>query len=390
MIHQLWYWLNGYLVLRFRGANLEIILNRITDSGLYLWNVERVADNIMIAHIGVGNFAALRSLLWGTRTNVAILDKKGLPFVLNKLKHRQLLLIGLVVVMISLYYLSGFIWFIQVHGNQAIAVDSIMAILSREGLRVGAAKKELNLRKLELVLMTELEDLSWAGITVQGSLLKIQVAERSTPEQETIQYGNIVASKDGLITQVLPFRGTPQVRVGDTVKKGQILISGQYYDLYGRLTRGRSEGIVRARVWYEAIGEAAYSRIVQSTTGITHSNYSITLGKYTFTIGKKPPFQLYQVHPQVSQPVIKGYRLPVAFTKNIYEEIDYETMVVSPEEARVLALDRAWKNLDALGVARESVESYQVEEIVVTDQLGIRVGLIVEVEEDIGQFSPEL
>lgn len=389
MIHRLWYWLNGYVILRFRGANLELLLNRLATKGIILWDVERVADDIIIASLSVQSFSNIRPLLWGTRTDVSIVDKRGLPFTLNKLKYRQTLILGMLVVFVAIYYLSGFIWFIQVDGYEDVSQETILQVAAIEGLQIGIAKKKLNLRTVEIALMTKIDKLSWAGVTVRGSLAIVQVAERSTPEQESIQFGNLVAAQDGLITHILPFRGLPQVQVGDTVKKGQLLISGKHYDMYGRLQEGRPEGIVQARVWYEAVGEAAFSRIVQTTAGNTHVNYSIVIGNQSFTFGKQPPFRLHKVDKKTFQPGVRGYKLPLVFSKNLYEEVYYETMVVPEAEARVLALERAWKKLDAMGVEQESVEDFQIEEIIITDQLGIRVGLIVEVQEEIGEFAPK-
>ncbi len=388
MIQAVWAWLTGYVIVKFRGPEIELLLNRMIESGMTAWGVERIISDIIVARLSVRSFHQLRPMLWGLRVNVSIVGRVGLPFAISKLRRRQFLWIGMVLFVIGLQYLSGFIWFIQIEGNEFVSNEEIFAIVLGEGLHVGLPKKDFSARKVEIALLTELDDIVWAGINLKGSLVKIQVVERSTPDQERLKSGMLVAARDALVTQVLAFRGTPQVQVGATVHKGEPLILGTYYDIYGRRQEGRAEGVVLARVWYEGIGEAAYNKITQQRTGNTHIGYVIEFRERQVAFNQDVPFTLYQVEKNPIFHRVGGYHTPIKMIRHIYHELVYETMVISRDEAKETALARAWDHLKAERVSQDKVLESQIEEFTIEDQHGIRVELLVEVEEDIAEFKP--
>ncbi|HHT36488.1 MAG: sporulation protein YqfD [Candidatus Wallacebacter cryptica] len=390
MIERLWAWITGYVIIKLKGADLEQLLNRIARQGYGIWDLERVTANIMIGKIRIKHFKNIRPLLRGLNIRVGIVGRRGLPFLAAKLQKRKMLMLGLIAVLFCLYYLTGFIWFVEISGSDEISVEDIAAVLAERGVVPGVRKVDLNQRSLENTLLTQFPDFSWVGINIKGVLMNIEVVERTSPELAEVQYGDIVAAENGLITQILPFRGTPVVSAGSTVKKGDVLIFGEYYDQYGRRMPGAAEGIVRARVWFDAIGEAALSKTVELKTGNRHVNYRIEAVGLSFVLGGKVPFNEYATTLEVWQLQIRGFKLPFSLTKQIYDEVYYETVPISTEDAKTLALERAWQQLEAQGIDREQVADTQIEEYLLADQHGIRVGLIVELERDIAEFRPKL
>ncbi|HHX01485.1 MAG TPA: sporulation protein YqfD [Firmicutes bacterium] len=390
MITRLWAWLTGYVIIKLKGAQLETLINRIASHGFGIWDLERVTANIMIGRIRIKHFKRLRPLLSGLNVRVGIVGRAGLPFFIAKVIKRKGLLIGLVLAAGFLYYLTGFVWMIEIAGNEQISLEQINAVLIGQGVKVGAAKSQIRLRYLENLLLTEFPELSWVGASIKGVLMRVEVVERTSPNLAEVQYGDMVAAQNGLVTQVVPFRGTTLVSVGSTVKRGDVLISGEYYDQYGRRQKGSAEGIVRARVWYDAFGEAAFSKITEVETGNYHTNYTITVGSWTVRLGRQVPFANHTSSGQTWQVQIGRLKLPLAVTKHTYAEVDYQTRQISPEQARILALERAWQQLAAMGVERDQVSDIQVDEYIIEDQDGIRVGLIAELEQDIAEFAPRL
>lgn len=390
MIARIWDWLMGYVIIKLKGADLEKLLNRIAEHGLSIWDLERVTTNIIIGKMRISHFKRLRPLLTGLNIRISIVGRLGLPFLAAKLQRRKMLILGMIAVLLFLYYLTGFIWFIEISGNDEVSGEQIFEVLSRQGVMVGVSKSQLNLRSLENLILTKFPDFSWVGINIKGVLMSIEVVERTSPELKEVQFGDVVAVENGLVTQVLPFRGTALVSIGDTVKKGDVLISGEYYDQYGRKQQGSAEGVVRARVWYDAIGEAALSKITEVKTGRTHVNYGVKLGKLSFILGRKVPFADFALVSEPWQLQVRSFTLPVTITKHFYEEVYYETIPISPEQARSLALERAWQQLEELGIDRDQVLETQVEEYSIADQHGVRVGIIVEIEQDIAEFVPKL
>ena len=163
MINRLWAWITGYVIIKMKGAQLEALINRIAGHGFGIWDLERVTANIMIGKIRIRQFKRLRPLLGGLNVRVGIVGRAGLPFFLAKLMKRNGLIVGLLLVIGCLYYLTGFVWVIEITGMEKLSADQIAAVLADQGIKVGAAKAQIRPNYLEKLLLTQFPELSWAG-----------------------------------------------------------------------------------------------------------------------------------------------------------------------------------------------------------------------------------
>ena len=71
--------------------------------------------------------------------------------------------------------------------------------------------------------------------SIDGSRLKIQIKENEDTFQEEMQGTeevsekptDLIAEEDGVITGIITRSGVPQVHIGDSVKKGDLLVLGR-------------------------------------------------------------------------------------------------------------------------------------------------------------------
>ena len=80
----------------------------------------------------------------------------------------------------------------------------------------------------------EYNDIVWVSASIDGSRLNVQVKENEdTFREEDVSVSpeenptDLIASADGVITEIVTRSGVPQVHVGDTVKKGDLLVLGR-------------------------------------------------------------------------------------------------------------------------------------------------------------------
>ena len=83
---------------------------------------------------------------------------------------------------------------------------------------------------------------------------------------------------------------------GNTAGKGQALCArrlliSEYYDHRG-VSSWAAQGVVKGRVWYEGVGEAALSRWEAVKTGRSHRQYVLAIGQFASPLAevilKKP------------------------------------------------------------------------------------------------------
>lgn len=386
MTGSLWTWLTGYLVVRFKGPDVERALNAAAQAGISLWGIERLTTDIVIARLPVWQFRQLRPILrtWGV--GASIFEREGLPFVLSGLSRRLFFILGLISAGMLIVYLSSFVWFLEVTGSERIPPEDILNAAVTSGLHSGIPKRALNVPVLESALLSRFPDLAWVSIRLEGTRAVIEVVERQPNEYDPNLIGDIVALYGGIITDVFVARGTAQVRPGDEVQPGDLLISGTFYDRWGNKQRGRAQGAVWAQVWRESFGEVSLYEAYQRETGRTRGQLQVKLGSFILPLGPSQPFTSYRVQDRTWQLKLGKISLPVRFTWRTFFEVEYEARLLPREAAVELALQEVWHKLQGDGVDPDKVSQVQVTTIDVPDAEAVRVILRVKLEQNIGEF----
>ncbi len=222
--------LAGYLRIRVEGYSPERFLNLCCYHGIFLWNLRPVKGAYEM-NIRVRDFRRLRPLIRKSRAKVRITQKRGVPFFLHKYRRRKLFFAGAAVAVCLIFFLSSFIWRIQIDGNLARTDEVLLSFLAEKGVGCGIVKKKVDCDRIEKDLRLEYDDIIWVSAYVHGSCLKIKVKEnpdRKELKKETASEvpTDIVAESDGVIQKIVTRKGVPLVQEGSEVKKGDVLVSG--------------------------------------------------------------------------------------------------------------------------------------------------------------------
>ena len=137
----------------------------------------------------------------------------------------------------------------RVSGNEKLGDDAILGELSDAGLAVGTLWFSLSQDEVENSLLSTSESIAWVNVNRRGGVAYVVIREKHVPppEGENTGYSNVVATEDSVITDITVFSGYAKVKVGDTVKAGDILISGIIPDeLGGGFVRAAGEVSGRA------------------------------------------------------------------------------------------------------------------------------------------------
>ncbi len=255
----------GHIVVQVKGPRLEAFLNRCAEEGLYLWNVSRPAFNMLIVHMEPDGYRLLRGIAREHGWQLHIVERSGMSFVLRRLLRRKSFVAGAFCAMIIWYALSLHVWFVDVEGVDRVDANEVLLLAAEAGLFPGALRSRLDREYVQRSILIGNEDLVWAAVEVRGTRATIRVAERKLPEHvRSDRPGHIVAARDGVIERISVIEGHAVVEPGMTVRKGEVLISGllepgsqAFLDKLeaGELPYIHADGMVLARVWYEAVIE---------------------------------------------------------------------------------------------------------------------------------------
>lgn len=226
--------IQGYLRIRVTGYAVERFLNACGYRGIFLWGITPLEDACEM-NIRIADFRKLKPVMKKTGTRVVILKRIGLPFFFYRYRRRKLFFFGAAACAVLIFLLSGLIWDIDIRGNLMYTDETILEFLASKDIQNGMLKTQIDCERIAKDIRKEYSDVIWVSASVQGAKLKIQVKENTdasgmetdleVKKEEKVPM-DLVADRDCVITEIVPRTGMIQVRPGDTVKEGDVLVSG--------------------------------------------------------------------------------------------------------------------------------------------------------------------
>ncbi len=314
----------GYVTITVEGYFIERFINICNNNKILLWGMKRKKSSILIAKIGIQDFKKIKEIVRATKCKVKINDKKGLPFTIYKYRKRKIFLIMILLVVISIFITSNYIWNIEIVGLNKISNEEIIQNLKENGIDIGTKKKSINAKQIINNIRLERDDIAWIGLDIQGTNLKVEIVEnKEKPEIiDENDICNIVAQKDGVITKIVTKNGTAIVKEGDVVRKGDILIQGKLEGQYTGTRYVHSEGTVEAEVWYSKKEKKYFKNSEEVETGASESKYKININNFKINLYKSlPNFEKYDtINKKKKIKIFSNFYLPIEIEKTTYIE----------------------------------------------------------------------
>ena len=238
----------GYVDFEVSGGFPERFLNLCRLRGVDLHSVEVEGDRIR-ASADAREFRGIDEIAERSGMEVQINRRRGLPFFLKRHKWRCGVLVGIGVVVSFIAFMSGFIWDVEIVGDDAVKNLQLQQALSDLGVYSGARKSRIDILKIQEQILLSHEDINWISLNIFGTRAvveytpvreKLPVTDKNTPM-------NIVASKRGQITLLECYNGERAVKEGDYVSEGDLLISGVVVNGDGSERITHADGRVFAR-----------------------------------------------------------------------------------------------------------------------------------------------
>ncbi|MBR3150264.1 MAG: sporulation protein YqfD [Eubacterium sp.] len=222
-------WLIGFVEFRFSGGFADGFINACREENASLRRVhydsgELVCECPAFQYLNVSRLAKRH----GGRLRIT--KKKGIVFPFLKIKNRYGLFAGAVMFVILICFLSCFVWNIETEGNSRIKDAEIIEFAAENGLCYGAFRHGVDKEKIENLMMASFEDCAWVHINEFGTTEKIEINEtKKKPKIASAKgFANLRATDDGIIVKATVYNGWAAARKGDSVTKGDLLISGVY------------------------------------------------------------------------------------------------------------------------------------------------------------------
>lgn len=321
-----------------------------------------------------------------------ITRKRGLFYHLEKYRHRFGFVIGAAVSALMVFYLSNIVMRIEITGNETVSDSEIMTLLEQSGIDYGAFLPSVDLRRAEKQVLTSSDKLAWVGIKRTGCRVMAEVMEAALPPEmvPNNQPCNIIAARDAQITSVTVHRGMLIPMKGDTVRKGELLISGVVAKQFEGAYYVHALGDIKGK-YYDRVTFTQPLTDDITVYGDSFSNRYLTAFGSDIPLPQNQPLpQRYEFSDGRKYFTFLGLTLPLWITEYNITPYTIETAEYTPEQARKILdekLMRYENNFlsggDIAVIDRKITENYSDTSVSITadytleGSIGVQSGIFV-------------
>jgi similar to stage IV sporulation protein len=366
----------GTIRIEIQSLIPERFINLLWKNNVHAKNLIRLNVTTVIMEVSLRDYRIIEEAAKKSGTKIKIVERKGMAFFALRIRRQSTLVGGIVIFLALLYYLSTFIWGIDIQTDKYLSPYEIRQILFSYGVRPGIPKNKLNVYALQDKVTENHDDIMWFRARIEGSRLKISLVERVIPPEiaqpEENEPANIVSKVDGEIVRVFTTAGTAVVKPGDVVKHGEILVKGEQ-GKDGSVYQVHAKGEVIAKTFYEVVREVPLKGVKDERTGRKVENlYLSILGKKIYI---KKTLDIFSQYDK-----IESTRFLI--NKDMFYEVKKKEFILDKESVIQSTLENMEKK--TMEGLNKSVKLR--DKLVETEAVGdnIRITVVFVIEQDIG------
>ncbi len=343
MLIRFFKWFRGYLLVHLSGYAPERFINLCRNRNILIWEMCKAEDGYQ-CYMTLEGFRQIRPIARKTKTKVRIVSRFGMPFFTRKMTKHKGFLIGICLFSAILYELSLFIWDITLEGNYSYTENIIFGYLKEIHVEPGVRKGKLDCQAIEASIRKKYPDIGWVSAEIKGTKLNLKIVETNMPvpyDTKTTPC-HLVASHDGVVYSIITRQGTPLVKKGTQVKKGDVLVSGVIDIILDNSevinkepTVADADIVLQTTYHYKKNIPIQYRKRVY--TGRQKKVYSITILNHTLNL-QNPLKKLHSskkydiIATEKNLKLTHSFVLPVSFANKSYMEYNEEPAAYSKEE----------------------------------------------------------
>ena len=379
-------YIHGYLRIVVEGYYIERFINICRKKQYMMWNIKKNNDIQLTLNIEIKNFKEICRIARKTQCKVKIKAKRGLPFLLNKYKKRKIFALCLIVILFAIIFSSNFVWNIEIIEENGETIENIMTDIQEAGLNIGELKSKIDTKEIINKVRLERDDIAWMGIELKGTnaIVRLVKADEKPEIIDEDEYCNIVSDKNGVITKINAQDGTANVKVGDTVSVGDVLINGWMEGKYTGIRYVHAKGEIEARVWYTMNKTIPYNITEKQVTGNIEEHYALKFNDFKINFPKGVSnFNFYDtIETENKIKLFSDFYLPISIVKTTYQEYEEVQKTYSIEEAKNLGIQEIEEELESQIENKENIVNKNINTY--ENENGIDIYVTYEVLENIG------
>ena len=333
----------GYCVIEIR-TDSEQFISYLMREHISFWRIEKLEGSVYTLCIYSKNRRMIKKA--SVRFDCAVKETHGLSREIAMRVSRPGLLIGTVICVMVTCISTLFVWNINIAGNELYTSEQIISMLNNDGFKVGSFIPSLDIKRLNnLLILHNSENIAWFSININGTIANVEVRERRLPPTvfDASLPINIIASKSGQIVYADVYQGQGVIAVGDTVQRGQLLISALIDSKTVGIRVGHASGLIEAVTTQDITVEIPLKKWVKKYTGEEDLKFSVKILEKTGNFNYNSSISMAKYDKIVLSEKVTLYdriSLPIYIVRTRYKEYEWREIEVSLEQAKSAALDK--------------------------------------------------
>ena len=339
---------------KIKSLNREKIFNKISQKFVIYDVIEH--DGFIEFEVDEHDGEQVENFLNQQNVKVYSAVHKGLRRKFFNLLKMWGVVAGLIVGM-ALYCLQySFVFKIEVWGCNQLSESEITTFVKKS--LASNFKGNIDTQKLEILIRENFELVSSASVVIVGQSLIVNINEAILPEELYGEFEPIVSRYDGLVTEINLVQGTLNVKQGDIVQKGDVLVYPYIIDGDGEQHPVQPKAEIFADVWVESEDVFHEYKIVEERTGRKIECSQVTLfGLVIFSNTNENTFKSFESE-KTSSYIAENNVLPLIYTKYTFFETKTTEIIRNFEQEK----DNLFENL------RQKALIYLPENAIIKDE----------------------
>ena len=272
------------------GYNVDNLIKLLYLKKIPLYNIKRTSHKQISFEILDKHEKKVKRYIYNFKVKRTPSNFKQLPKIL--LANLGMIL-GCFVGVLFFLFASNYTWQIQVFGATDIPVSNIIEVLKNNGVKKGKINHQTP-AEIEDILLNHYDMLAQVSVIKRGTAIIINVSEKLV--YDAGEFMPITAKYNGIIKEINVITGTNNVKIGDYVQAGDLLVLPFNINADGTKVPVEPKAEIKAEIFHVTKTEMHKTEKVLVRSGRTQLAYNYKFkSKNLFSSKFKNSFALFEV-----------------------------------------------------------------------------------------------
>ena len=369
--------------IKIKGKNVIRFIQKINKNNIEIYNIDKINRNEMIIIINYNDLEKINKIK--TIYEIQIINYYGINKIKKQIKKHQILLFCLLIGLVLLIFLTNIIFKVEVIYNDSKIRNMMIKELSNYDIKpYKMVKTYEEIQQIKKQILNKYKDkIEWMEIERSGTKYIVRLEERiKNKEKKETKERNIVALENAVIMEIDAEKGDVVKKVGDYVKKGDIIISGSINLNEETKALVSAKGKVYGEVWYQVTVKVPVHYYSKQKTNQKQNWYYLKIGNKKINLFHKS----YQNSINQKQILLKNNIIPIMLVKEYQQEVKIKDQIYLEDEALEIAYNQVKKTISKKLTEKEKIISIKKLKQTEKDSK-IIVEFFVSLKKDITNFA---